>query len=218
MPEIKWIYSEKMVNTINKISYPILVLTGPSGAGKSTLACYLESKYGNTFTVVRNYTTRAKRNSDKLSHFKYISDTEFEVLEENNEIFFARSMEFPFYGYLNKDLSIIMNMRKIPLFMVRARSLAKMLDLLNNVYVINIYSDSELTQKYSRNEIKRPTAEIINETQDRIELICKQKAADRSIKIYNNYDDSFFNNPALINFIEKIKEDKGRFTYKKRME
>lgn len=211
MSEIKWIHSEKMVNTINQFGYPILVLTGPSGAGKSTLADYLETEYGDIFVVVRNYTTRAKRNSDKLNHFQYLSDTEFEAFKEKNEFFLARFGEFPSYGYLNDDLSIIMNRKKIPLFMFRYRGMAKILELLNNVYVINICSNSEMTKKYSRNEIIYPTVDMINETKDKIESMCKFISGNKVIKINNNYDNSFFNSQQLVNFIEEIKKDKGRF-------
>ena len=163
MERIKWRYSEEIVNYINTNNIPILAIVGATGSGKSTLASYLELQYPK-LKIIRNYTTRTKRNTDCETHFGYISEYEFCEMMKADAFFLARYQEFPFYGYRNEDLLNIINAGQIPLFMFRYSGTNIITKIIKNVYIVliatvykgniikNLIMDCQSYTKYRPNE------------------------------------------------------------------
>ena len=211
MSGIKWIYSQHMVDELNLLSYPVIVLTGPTGSGKSTLAEFLTSKYGETISIVKNHTTRPQRSTDNPAHFEYLSCEEFERLKEKGDFFLARYVEYPFYGYLKSELEKNIREKTIPLFMFRYSGLERIISLLNNVYVIDICSDDDRASSMSKDEILVHSVDIVRDVRSRIENICENNGGEKLLRIKNNYDSTFFSNPELTIFIEALTNDRHRF-------
>lgn len=80
---IYWIYDE---NNVNSPFGRKLLIVGQSGSGKTTLARYLCEKYPEVFEIIKNCTTRSKREEDR-NDFRYFSVDEFMEAKENSEFF-----------------------------------------------------------------------------------------------------------------------------------
>lgn len=206
MERIKWRYSEKIVNYINTNNIPILAIVGATGSGKSTLASYLELQYPK-LKIIRNYTTRTKRNTDCETHFGYISEYEFCEMMKADAFFLARYQEFPFYGYRNEDLLNIINAGQIPLFMFRYSGTNIITKIIKNVYIVLIECDYKKAAVNSRDIVTVPTFESIVKTYSSIDESLKSYSG-KVLRLRNLYDSSFFSEGSLHNFIEGMINDR----------
>lgn len=199
---IKWEYSDETIRVINKSKTPILVITGVSGSGKSYLAEHLLQQFP-CIVVVKNYTTRPPRKSDNPDHFEYVSESVFNDLLDTNQFFLARHMEYPFYGYLKKDVLNAVDKKQVPLFMFRHSGVKMIYTLLQNVYTIAIKSSPDLTINHSRDEISVKSEQIATISQNQIFAEVEQHP--NCLILTNNYDEQFVNNENLSAFITELR-------------
>lgn len=82
----------------------IISLTGPTLAGKSVLAEELLRRYPNT-GFVESLTTRAERPSDLPGEYKYVSDTEFDAVE--NQRGFLWTAEYGSHRYGTRRQAVL---------------------------------------------------------------------------------------------------------------
>lgn len=187
---IYWIYDE------NNVSSPLgrkLLIVGQSGSGKTTLARYLCEKYPEVFEIIKNCTTRSKREEDR-DDFRYFSVDEFMKAKENSEFFFARFGSKPLYGYKKTDYEEIVCNKKIPIFMFRFSGLKHLKNLMKNYFVFFLISDLNESLVYSKDE---DSVNLIVESESISTEIKKaisefDKDGKSYIVLRNNYEEDFF--------------------------
>ncbi|NTV67596.1 MAG: AAA family ATPase [Chlorobaculum sp.] len=95
----------------------ILLIVGPSGVGKSTVAKELSKN--NKISIIPNYTTRKKRESDLKEHFIHLKNVEFINLYLEKYFFFIRTKGNISYGYSKNDILNAIEDNKLITFMFR---------------------------------------------------------------------------------------------------
>lgn len=187
---IYWTYDE------NNVSLPAerkLLIVGQSGSGKTTLARYLCVKYPEMFEIIKNCTTRLRREEDE-NDFCYLSDDEFIKAKENGEFFFAKFGAKTLYGYKKLDYEKIVYSKKIPIFMFRFSGLQHLKNLMKNYYVIFLISELEESLLRSKDEIGNSlfveSKFISEEIKNTISEFDKSKR--KYIIVNNNYQEDFF--------------------------
>lgn len=170
-----------------------LLIVGQSGSGKTTLARYLCEKYPEVFEIIKNCTTRSKREEDR-DDFRYFSVDEFMKAKENGEFFFARFGSKPLYGYKKSDYKEIVCNKKIPIFMFRFSGLEHLKNLMKNYYVIFLISDWRQSLIYSKDRDNKNL--IVESASISIEITRAinefKKAGKDYIIVKNNYKKDFF--------------------------
>lgn len=187
---IYWIYDE---NNVNSPFERKLLVIGQSGSGKTTLARYLCKKNPETFEIIKNCTTRLKREEDR-DDFRYFSVNEFMRAKEKGEFFFARFGSKPLYGYKKTDYEEIVSNKKIPIFMFRFSGLKYLKNLMKNYFVIFLISDLNESLSYSKDEdslnLIVESTSISKEIKNTIREFDRE--GERYIVIRNNYKEDFF--------------------------
>lgn len=187
---IYWIYDE---NNVNSPFERKLLVIGQSGSGKTTLARYLCKKNPETFEIIKNCTTRLKREEDR-DDFRYFSVNEFMRAKEKGEFFFARFGLKPLYGYKKTDYEEIVSNKKIPIFMFRFSGLKYLKNLMKNYFVIFLISDLNESLSYSKDEdslnLIVESTSISKEIKNTIREFDRE--GERYIVIRNNYKEDFF--------------------------
>lgn len=203
--EYKWLIDPIICNRINLCQdVKILVLAGPSGCGKTALSKYIVDKYPK-FKVVKNYTTRRKRDEDIEGHFEYLSETEFFLKLENNEFFLARTNSKPFYAYSATEINEFLDNNIIPIFMFRHSGVEFLANKIINMFVAFIECDIEQsllhTQDIEGTTSNGKAVETLTVNKKIHELL-----GDRNKKIYivNNFTDDFYNNKQLNDELDRI--------------
>jgi guanylate kinase len=200
--DIKWEYSSKMIERINKLNYPILIIVGVSGSGKSYLANYLSQEYVD-ISIIRNFTTRHKRQTDDANYFEFVTDKEFSKLLDGDSFFIARYEKYPCYGYLNNDMEKIILSNKIPLFMFRHSGMEVITKLIPNCYTIVLNCNALKANEYSKNEIDVKSSEMTSASQG--EILKLAKSCKNIYNLTNQYDNKFIEDIGLKLFINGMK-------------
>ena len=149
LDNIYWTYDE---NNVSLSAERKLLIVGQSGSGKTTLARYLCMKYPELFEIIKNCTTRLRREDDE-EEFCYLSVDQFIRAKENSEFFFARFGAKPLYGYKKVDYEKIVCSKKIPIFLFRFSGLQHLRNLMKNYYVIFLISELDESLLRSKDEI-----------------------------------------------------------------
>lgn len=188
--DIYWTYDE------NNVSLPTerkLLIVGQSGSGKTTLARYLCVKYPEIFEIIKNCTTRSRREEDE-NDFCYLSEDEFIKAKENGDFFFSRFGIKPLYGYKKLDYEKIVCSKKIPVFMFRFSGLQHLKNLMKNYYVIFLISGIDESLLRSKDEISNSLFVESKFISDQIKNIISE--FDQNKRKYaivnNNYREDFF--------------------------
>lgn len=188
--DIYWTYDE---NNVRLFGERKLLIVGQSGSGKTTLARYLCMKYPEVFEIIKNCTTRPRREEDG-EDFCYLSDGEFLKAKESREFFFARFGSKPLYGYKKVDYERIVCNRKIPIFMFRFSGLHHLKNLMKNYYVIFLISELNESLSHSKDKISSSLlieSKLISEEIKNIISEFDQNERKYTI-INNNYCNDFF--------------------------
>jgi len=184
LDNIYWTYDE---NNLRLSAERKLLIVGQSGSGKTTLARYLCVKYPEIFEIIKNCTTRLRREEDG-EDFCYLSVDEFIRTKENGEFFFARFGAKLLYGYKKVDYEKIVCSKKIPIFMFRFSGLQHLKNLMKNYYVIFLISELDESLLRSKDEISNSlfveSKFISEEIKNIINEFDKSK---RKYAIVNNY-------------------------------
>lgn len=188
--DIYWTYDE---NNVSMSSERKLLIVGQSGSGKTTLARYLCVKYPEVFEIIKNCTTRLRREDDG-EDFRYLSVNEFIEAKDKREFFFARFGSKPLYGYKKIDYEEIVYKKKIPIFMFRFSGLQHLKNLLKNYYVIFLIS--ELNESLLRSKDRTSNSlfmesKFISEEIKNIIIEFGENKQKYAI-VYNNYKRDFF--------------------------
>lgn len=184
LDNIYWTYDE---NNVRLSAERKLLIVGQSGSGKTTLARYLCVKYPEVFEIIKNCTTRLRRDEDE-EDFCYLSVDEFIKTKENSEFFFARFGAKPLYGYKKVDYEKIVCSKKIPVFMFRFSGLQHLKNLMKNYYVIFLISGLDESLLRSKDEISNSLFTESKFISEEIKnIISEFDKSKRKYTIVNNY-------------------------------
>lgn len=184
LDNIYWTYDE---NNVRLSAERKLLIVGQSGSGKTTLARYLCVKYPEVFEIIKNCTTRLRREEDE-EDFCYLSVDEFIKIKENSEFFFARFGAKPLYGYKKVDYEKIVCSKKIPVFMFRFSGLQHLKNLMKNYYVIFLISGLDESLLRSKDEISNSLFTESKFISEEIKnIISEFDKSKRKYAIVNNY-------------------------------
>lgn len=87
----------------------IFIISGPSGIGKNTIIKGLRAKQELNLAVAKTYTTRNKRESDKLEqNHIFINKDEFKNLETSGEIPESNFYNNNWYGSSKSEIEVIL--------------------------------------------------------------------------------------------------------------
>ncbi|EOS70990.1 hypothetical protein C818_00998 [Lachnospiraceae bacterium MD308] len=190
LDNIYWTYDE---NNVSLSAERKLLIVGQSGSGKTTLARYLCMKYPELFEIIKNCTTRLRREDDE-EEFCYLSVDQFIRAKENSEFFFARFGAKPLYGYKKVDYEKIVCSKKIPIFLFRFSGLQHLRNLMKNYYVIFLISELDESLLRSKDEISNSlfleSKFISEEIKNTISEFEKNKR--KYVIVNNNYKEDFF--------------------------
>lgn len=190
LDNIYWTYDE---NNVSLSAERKLLIVGQSGSGKTTLARYLCMKYPELFEIIKNCTTRLRREDDE-EEFCYLSVDQFIRAKENSEFFFARFGAKPLYGYKKVDYEKIVCSKKIPIFLFRFSGLQHLRNLMKNYYVIFLISELDESLLRSKDEISNSlfleSKFISEEIKNTISEFEKDKR--KYVIVNNNYKEDFF--------------------------
>ena len=190
LDNIYWTYDE---NNVSLSAERKLLIVGQSGSGKTTLARYLCMKYPELFEIIKNCTTRLRREDDE-EEFCYLSVDQFIRAKENSEFFFARFGAKPLYGYKKVDYEKIVCSKKIPIFLFRFSGLQHLRNLMKNYYVIFLISELDEALLRSKDEISNSlfleSKFISEEIKNTISEFEKNKR--KYVIVNNNYKEDFF--------------------------
>lgn len=205
--EFQWKVDVNICNCINL--YPdvkLLILSGPSGCGKTALAKYIVNRYSR-YKVIKNYTTRKKREDDIEGHFEYLSEDEFNEKLGKNDFFMARTNIRPFYAYSGQDINELLDDNIIPIFMFRHSGLECLSKIIINMFVVFIDCGVNESILHTHDIEGTTSREIAGET-----LKFNRKIFESSNKriekiwIENNFTSAFFNNKTLNDELSRIEE------------
>lgn len=204
--KISWKINLEFCKLLNSSKKKILIFAGPSGSGKSFIAKYFLDKF-HSLQVVKNFTTRRRREEDGVGHFEYISESQFKKMADENQFFMARTNRSPYYGYHIDDVKKIFENKQVPLFMFRHSGLQCLTEYVTHLYVCFCESDiaqlltnsQDVEGTVSYEELKK-TLEI---NKDIFAELTKSPDA-RCCVVVNKYDDKILLNEGLIELISEV--------------
>lgn len=105
-------HKSKLHKIVNNRGKKMIILIGESGSGKTTILNELEKR---GFKKAINYTTRAKRNEQELSEYKFITKEEFEEMWREGKLLqraeFRRGILWYIYRFIKRKYSVYTNCR-----------------------------------------------------------------------------------------------------------
>jgi guanylate kinase len=157
-------------SSFDAIPYPVdvlrrrlVIIAGPSGAGKTALASAL-SIIDHSYVILRNYTTRAPRSTDRADHFSYLSEPGFLEAHAERQFFLARLAPPPRYGYKAEDVVDVIAGERRPLLMFRHSGTKYMAESVGQVPTVFIEGEPKEVACHSRNKESPPTEEEVKDT------------------------------------------------------
>lgn len=147
---------------LNEIRNSLIVVAGASGSGKSAITTIL-AQNNPDLVIMKNYTTRKKRESDFIGHFSYLSEEQFFTLFNANFFFLSRLSPSPCYGYSVQQLTEVLSSNQKAILMFRYSGLKYLLESLGRLNVVFLEGDPELILRHSKRQDKLQSIDDVTE-------------------------------------------------------
>ena len=127
-----------------------VIITGTSCAGKTSVS-RLMTKADESYVVAKAVTTRKKRDDDVQGDYDYVDINIFNKYKINDELIVSSSYRNDFYGILRSEAVRILNMNRMPIFVITPSSIMEIKSNSKGIRLLTFFldaDDAQLSERY----------------------------------------------------------------------